>query len=308
MPKTRKTTLLLIHPQNSFCKLVPAKDQQQVHDGELCAPGAWEDMQRVASLIGRLGHELTDIHVTMDSRHLLHVSHPLWFRDTRSRHPEPFTVMREEQGEIIGSQGDARGKLRDTTRYTTAMPWALPRTLDYLKKLAEGKRYPHHVWPPHCLLGTPGHEIAASIMQAVLGWCEREFAMPYYCSMGGNVFVEHFGAVRRDSRPRRFCDATKHGDDLGIDGSRQDPGGGRAGFAHAHEYPLRHRLMRCGRQLLPQVCPATRWDEPVAGRRGTPSTLHRRYEDPRAADDDLRGLLCVADRRGTQRAAGRMIH
>ena len=92
--KTKKITLLLIHPQNSFCKVVNPRRQQQVHDGELCVPGAWDDLKRVANLIERLDHKLTDIHITIDSRHLLHISHPLWFRDARSRHPEPFTVMR----------------------------------------------------------------------------------------------------------------------------------------------------------------------------------------------------------------------
>ncbi len=198
MPKTKKTTLLLIHPQNSFCKLVPVKDRQQFHDGELCVPGAWDDMDRVAKLIGRLDRKLTDIHVTMDSRHLLHVSHPIWFRDAHGRHPEPFTVMREERGTIVGGRVDAEGNLDDATEYTTTIPPLLRRTLDYLKKLAEGKRYPHRVWPPHCLLGTPGHEIVAPIMQAVLGWCERELATFCLHTTSSNVFVEHFSAVKAE--------------------------------------------------------------------------------------------------------------
>jgi nicotinamidase-related amidase len=69
---------------------------------------------------------------------------------------------------------------------------------EYLKKLAEGKRYPHRVWPPHCLLGTPGHEIVAPIMQAVLGWCERELATFCLHTTSSNVFVEHFSAVKAE--------------------------------------------------------------------------------------------------------------
>ena len=197
-PRPRKTTLLLIHPQNSFCKVVPAKNQQQLHNGELYVHGAWDDMERVAGLIRRLGSTLTDIYITMESRHLLHISHPLWFQDARGGHPDPFTAIREEKGVIVGGQVDAKGDLYDPTRYTTTIPWSLQRTLDYLRTLAKGKRYLHHVWPPHCLIGTPGQAIVAPIMQAVLGWCEREVAIPCFWSTGGNAFVEHFSAVRAE--------------------------------------------------------------------------------------------------------------
>lgn len=131
--KTKKTTLLLIHPQNLFCKVVSPKRQQQVHDGELCVPGAWEDMKRVAKFVERLDHKLNDIHVTMDSRHLLHVSHPLWFRDAQDRHPEPFTVMQEKEGTIVGGRMDASGNLPDVTEYATTIPHLFQRTLGYLR-------------------------------------------------------------------------------------------------------------------------------------------------------------------------------
>jgi nicotinamidase-related amidase len=198
MPKTKNTTLLLLHPQNSFCKAVSPKRQQQVHDGELCAPGAWDDMKRVARLIGRLDHNLTDIQITMDSRQLLHISHPLWFRDAQERHPEPFTIMREEEGTIIGGRMDAEGNLHDVAQYTTTIPFLLRRTLDYLKTLEKGGRYRHQIWPPHCLIGTPGHDIAASIMQAALNWCRRKVTTLAFCLMGSNVFVEQLSAVHAE--------------------------------------------------------------------------------------------------------------
>ena len=194
--KTKTTTLLLIHPQNSFCKVVSPKRQQQVHDGELCAPGAWADIKRVTKLIERLDRKLTDIHITMDSRHLLHISHPLWFQDTEGHHPEPFTVMREEGGTIVGGQMGAEGNLRDPARYTTTVPHLLQRTLDYLRALEKGRRYLHQIWPPHCLIGTPGQDIVAPVMQAVLDWCNREVAFPCFCVTGSNYCVEHFSAVR----------------------------------------------------------------------------------------------------------------
>ena len=155
-------------------------------------------MKRVATLIGRLNRKLTDIHVTMDSRHLLHISHPLWFQDAEGHHPEPFTVMREVDGTIVGGRIDAEGNLHGTTPYITTISCFLERTLDYLRALEKGRRYLHRIWPPHCLMGTPGHAIVAPVMQAVLDWCNREVAFPCFHSTGGNASVEHFSAVRAE--------------------------------------------------------------------------------------------------------------
>ena len=198
MPKSTTAVLLLIDPQNSFCCRVPDKDQQRVHDGELFVPGAWDDMVRVARLIARLGRKLGHIHVTLNSRQLMHVSHPSWFRDANGRQPEPFTIMSERSGTIVGSRFGDDGLLREMEEYTTAIPALLKRTLDYLRKLAEGKRFSHCIWPPHCLIGSPGHGVVAPIMQALLDWCQQRLTTVGFRTRGSNPFVEHFSAVRAE--------------------------------------------------------------------------------------------------------------
>jgi nicotinamidase/pyrazinamidase len=193
-----KIHLVVIDPQNSFCRQVDPHQQQQVHDGELCVPGAWEDMRRVAALVQRLGGRLAAIHVTLDSHHLLHIAHPIWFRDTAGRHPEPYTIMREEQGRIIGSRNDANAKSRELGEFTTTRPDFLGRTIDYLRQLAASRRYPHCIWPPHCLIGTPGHNVVAPLMAVLLDWCRSNLRRINLTMKGSNPFVEHFSAVRAE--------------------------------------------------------------------------------------------------------------
>lgn len=195
---TRKTQLLIVDPQNSFCNRVDPAEQQKIHDGELCIPGAWEDMQRVAEVIHRAGSRIEAIHVTMDCHHLLHVAHPIWFRDTSGRHPEPFTIMRQQDGVIIGSRAEAAGGFHDVGEFTTTRPEFLGRTVDYLKQLAAHNRYPHCIWPPHCLIGTPGHNLVAPLMDALLAWCRNRLGRINVVMKGSNVFVEHFSAVRAE--------------------------------------------------------------------------------------------------------------
>ena len=194
----RKTHLLIIDPQNSFCNRVDPPRQQEVHDGELCIPGAWEDMLRVAGLVDRLGARVEAIYVTMDCHHLLHVAHPIWFRDAAGRHPQPFTIMRAEQGVIVGSRAESRGDLRDLGQFTTTRPDFLQRTVEYLEQLEAGNRYPHCIWPPHCLIGTPGHNLVAPLAEALIGWCRHNLRQVDMRMKGSNMFVEHFSAVRAE--------------------------------------------------------------------------------------------------------------
>lgn len=193
-----KIHLVIIDPQNSFCRQVPPEEQQTLHDGELPVPGAWDDMQRVARLIDRLGNRIEAIHVTLDSHHLLHIAHPVWFRNSAGRHPDPFTIMREEGGRIIGSRNAGDGKLQEMGEFTTTHEQFRGRTVAYLRQLAAGGRYPHCIWPPHCLIGTPGHNVVAPLMQSLLGWCHDRPRTINFAAKGSNIFAEHFSAVRAE--------------------------------------------------------------------------------------------------------------
>jgi nicotinamidase/pyrazinamidase len=194
---SRKIHLVIIDPQQSFCKAVDAAQQQLIHDGELCVPGAWDDMVRVANMINRLGRKIDHISVTLDSHHWNHVAHPSWFKDQHGNPPAPFTIMREENGQIIGCQYGPNGP-QDVGIYTTAKPGYYARTCDYIKALKAGGRYPHCIWPPHTLIGTPGHNIVAPLFDALLNWCKDGFRTVNFVTKGSNPFVEHFSAVRAE--------------------------------------------------------------------------------------------------------------
>ena len=195
----QKVHLVVIDPQNSFCKVVPQSDQQKVHDGELCVSGAWEDMERVANMLKRLGKKITQIHVTLDSHHQWHIAHPCWFKDSKGNPPAPFTLMRNENGSIIGSQFDANGKPHDVGEYTpTLFGDAYKWTYKYLLDLSTGGRYPHVIWPYHCLIGTPGHNIVAPLSEAIFEWEQNVRQTVNKITKGSCRFVEHFSAVRAE--------------------------------------------------------------------------------------------------------------
>lgn len=201
----KKVDLLIIDPQRSFCATVPAAEQQTLHDGELCVPGAWEDFERVANLIDRLDGKLNDIHVTMDSHQPLHIAHPMWYKAVdvnglaQGSPPEPFTFMKNSNGRIIGSQiNPTTGAFDEIGEFTTSVRGLTAWTLDYLTNLEASKRYPHIIWPQHCLIGTRGQQIVEPLYEALHRWCLKNCAYIDLVTKGSNPKTEHFSALRAE--------------------------------------------------------------------------------------------------------------
>jgi nicotinamidase-related amidase len=172
-----KIDLVLIDFQVDFC--TPTKQ-----GGKLYVPGAEEDVNRVTAMINRIGSRLNDIHATLDSHHQIHIAHPLYWKDSKGRNPDPFTLISVADVE----QG----------KWTTTSPGLYKRSLEYVKSLEKNGRYVLCVWPPHCLIGTPGHNIAQPLLDALLKWESDNFAIVDKITKGSNVFTEHYSAVRAD--------------------------------------------------------------------------------------------------------------
>ncbi|PIE20198.1 MAG: hypothetical protein CSA66_01185 [Proteobacteria bacterium] len=169
----RETHLVVIDPQNDFCR----------PDGALSVPGADADMDRLAVMVRRLKDKLADIHVTLDSHRKVDISHPVWFRDRDGRAPAPFTAITAKS-------------VREGV-WTPSLPSTHARTLDYLDALEASGRYPHVIWPEHCLIGSRGHNVVPDLFDALSEWSER-FALVDFITKGSNPWTEHFSALRAE--------------------------------------------------------------------------------------------------------------
>lgn len=169
------THLLVIDPQNDFC------DPER---GALYVPGADADMSRLADFVDRHRDRLDAIHVTLDSHHPVDIAHPGFWRDARGEPPAPFTT--------ITAAAARAGKWRP------ADPAARERALAYLDALEDRGRYPHTIWPPHCLIGAPGHNVWPPLFAALRRWEEARNRVVDYVLKGQNIWTEHFSAVRAE--------------------------------------------------------------------------------------------------------------
>ena len=181
---------VIVDPQCDFCD----------PKGTLYVAGGGKDMTRLAKMIDRIGNKLDDIHVTMDSHRLIDISHPKWWKRVGDgAQPNPFTILGLEDKRIVKMDPKADGSLVPTSEeYTTYLPSFLNRSREYIKQLADTKRYPHCIWPPHCLIGTWGHNVYPDIAEALRRWEDSQFATTDYVTKGSNPWTEHFSGIKAE--------------------------------------------------------------------------------------------------------------
>lgn len=169
----KNVEFLIIDPQNDFCH----------HHGALFVPGADKDAGRLANCLRRLKDQITDIHVTLDSHHLVDIAHPIFWEDSNGKHPNPFTLISKD--DVVGGKWHPKNPA-----------WA-KRALDYVTTLEVNKRYMLCIWPPHCLIGSWGHNVCDPVYKAITEW-EEDFNMVDYVTKGSNLWTEHYSAVQAD--------------------------------------------------------------------------------------------------------------
>jgi len=170
----QKVHLLIIDPQVDFCD----------PNGSLFVKGADQDMKRLAKFVRTYGKKFDDIHVTLDCHHLYDVAHPIFWKDSSGNHPNPFTQI---------TKADV-----DSGKWTTTHPKHFPRAKQYVAELEKNKKYPLVVWPPHCLIGSPGNGVYAELYSALRDWETSELAMVNYVTKGSNPWTEHYSPLKAD--------------------------------------------------------------------------------------------------------------
>jgi len=185
-----KTQLIVIDPQNDFCspdalaKKGTPREGDGVYEGTLYVPGAEKDMERLATMVKSFGQKIKKIHVTLDCHHLIDVAHPLMWRNSEGKNPDPFT--------IFGSK-----EIKDGV-WSPIFPHLRQKFIDYCEALETSGRYPLCIWPPHCLIGSNGNNVLPILFDALGDWEGSQNNNVDYVSKGSNPFTEHYSAVKAE--------------------------------------------------------------------------------------------------------------
>jgi len=160
--------LLLIDPQVDFHP-----------GGSLAVEGANEDTERLCQLIKKHSDLISQITVTLDSHHRLHISNQsYWVNPAGTAHPPPFTCI---------SVADLESK-----KWVPIRPDLMDHSMAYLKALEDGKQYSHLIWPDHCLIGTVGQTVQPDLNEALQEWALKKRDIVNYVHKGENCCTEMF--------------------------------------------------------------------------------------------------------------------
>lgn len=174
--------LVIIDPQNDFCK--PESSPGAGDAGFLYVKGAEDDMGRLSDFIKKSVKLLDDINITLDSHHLLDIAHPTLWRDSNGNPPSPFTIITKAS--------------LDVGQWQTTIPALANRVKEYVNDLEAAGRYPLCIWPPHCLIGTPGQAVFPSVIEAANEWAQTRFKTIEFVVKGSNPLTEHYSAVKAE--------------------------------------------------------------------------------------------------------------
>jgi len=159
--------LVPIDMQNDFCHPKGA-----LYVGGRDGTGALGDTYKVASFIYRNLARITKIIPTLDTHLPGQIFFTSFWQDANGNEPAPFTVIAPD--DVRGGRyRPSPTALASLPEYVADYPglqdtWVVNQVQHYVDALAESGKYSLILWPYHCLEGTPGHNLAAPVLEAAM--------------------------------------------------------------------------------------------------------------------------------------------
>ncbi|KAF1793464.1 Isochorismatase-like [Phytophthora cactorum] len=144
--------------------------------GSLAIPTANEDAARIAGFITNHTSELSQIVLTMDSHQRYHIAHGIFWKNDAGESPQPLTT--------ITSKDIKNGFKR--------------LRVGVYKALEASGKFSLTIWPEHCLIGSPGHNIVPNVLASALKWTKKSLKPIQYVMKGSNPFTEHYSALKAE--------------------------------------------------------------------------------------------------------------
>ncbi len=195
----KKIHLLLIDGQKDFCF-----PEGSLYVGGRSGRGAIEDNDRLARFIYRNLGSISEITCTMDTHFPFQIFFPSFWLDEHGAHPAAHSEIRTD--DLLA------GKYRPNPAVAGWLcngnySWLCKQVEYYTEELEKAGKYTLYLWPPHCLLGSPGHALAGVLQEARLFHSFVRGAKNWVEVKGGNVLTENYSVLapevlmRHDHRP-----------------------------------------------------------------------------------------------------------
>jgi nicotinamidase-related amidase len=184
----RNMHLLLIDVQRDFCF-----PEGSLYVAGRSGRGALDDNRRIAEFVYRNLHRITNVTATLDSHYAFQIFFPSFWV---GKDGAPLGAHREVTVDDID-----RGEARPNPAVASWLcggdqEWLLAEVRHYCAELEKAGRYRLYLWPPHCLLGSPGHTLAGVVDEARLFHSYVRSAQSWIEIKGGNPLTENYSVLR----------------------------------------------------------------------------------------------------------------
>ncbi|KAJ8569309.1 hypothetical protein ON010_g5951 [Phytophthora cinnamomi] len=152
--------------------------------GSLAIDTANADAARIAAFMSNHTSELSQVVLTMDSHQRYHIAHGIFWENDAGESPDPFTTIHSQ------NITDGVWKPRDSSLNDYV--------LAYTQSLEASGKFSLTIWPEHCLIGSPGHNIVPDVLASALEWTKESLKPIQYVMKGSNPFTEHYSALRAE--------------------------------------------------------------------------------------------------------------
>ncbi len=169
---SKRIDLLLIDVQRDFCH-----PEGTLYVGGRSGQGAVEDNRRIAEFIYRNLARITHIRCTLDSHNNFQIFFPWFWTDSQGEPLAPHTLITvdgRDAKRLVNIDPLGNVIKEDVVPNPAMTSWLTDKGYDWLveqcrfynRELAGGGRYTLYLWPPHCLLGSPGHTVTGIVDEA----------------------------------------------------------------------------------------------------------------------------------------------
>jgi nicotinamidase-related amidase len=193
--------LLLVDVQNTFC--IPGFE---LYVGGRSGTGAVDDNRRLCEFIYRNLGVITEICPTMDTHQALQIFHNIFLVNDRGEHPEPFTLVSEEDVK------KGIWKFNPSVGHPLKVDQAdgQRHLLHYTRKLKASGRYDLTIWPYHAMLGSIGHALVSSVEEAIFFHTLARYSQADFQIKGNNPRTENYSVlgpeVLEDDKGRQIAE------------------------------------------------------------------------------------------------------
>jgi nicotinamidase-related amidase len=182
-----RTLLLLVDLQRDFCF-----PEGALYVGGRSGRGALEDSRRLASFLYRNLDRVTATLCTLDSHLPHHIFSPSFWVGAGGEPLAPHRVVMAS--EIRAGEVRPREELASWVAGGDR-EWLRRQVLHYCEELERRGRYALYLWPPHCLVGSPGHALVGVVQEARLFHAHARRAEAGVEIKGLNVLTEHYSVL-----------------------------------------------------------------------------------------------------------------